>query len=119
MKDEKTASGFALKDSGRKQTFSTGYQRDTHDGKPRFDLIPVDCLYRVAELYRKGAEKYGERNWELGAPVSRFYASLFRHLMAWASGKSDEDHLAAVVWNAFGIMRHESNPALNDLTGER
>jgi hypothetical protein len=112
-------SNFELKDSGKKQTFGTGYQRDTQDGKPRFDLIPVACLYRVAELYRKGAEKYGERNWEKGAPISRFYSSLFRHLMAWAVGKKDEDHLAAVVWNAFGIMHHECNAALNDMGHEK
>jgi len=106
---------FQTKDSGKKQVFDSGYQRDTHDGKPRFDLIPVGSLTRVAELYARGAEKYGERNWELGAPVSRFYASALRHLFKWATGHADEDHLAAVCWNVLAIMHHEGKPEFNDV----
>ena len=98
---------FTLLDSGERVDFTTGSVRDTDEGKPRYDLISPVGLKRVALLMAKGAEKYGERNWELGQPTSRFYASMFRHMMAWVDGERTEDHLAAVVFNAMGIMHME------------
>lgn len=35
---------FVTKDSGERQLFSTGAQRDTQSGKPQFDRIPVWLL---------------------------------------------------------------------------
>ena len=105
---------FTLEDSGARENFETGSLRDTDEGKPRYDLISTVGLTRVAQLMAKGAEKYGERNWELGQPTSRFYASMFRHMMAWANGERTEDHLAAVVFNAMGIM-HMEERVENDL----
>jgi len=96
--------GYTTKDSGKREEFSTGAVRDTQDQKERYDLLPVLCLKRVAQLYQRGAEKYSSRNWQKGIPISRFYASGFRHLMQWAEGDRTEDHLAAVVFNVFGIM---------------
>lgn len=99
--------GFVVKDSGEREGFTTGSVRDTDDGKPRYDLISHHGLRRLADHMAKGAVKYGDRNWELGQPTDRFYASLFRHLMAWRDGETSEDHLAAVVFNAFGIIHME------------
>lgn len=73
-------------------------------GKGRFDLVPLEALQRVAQLYERGADKYGDRNWELGQPLSRCFSSLLRHAMQAKAGHFDEDHLAAVVFNAFAIM---------------
>lgn len=95
---------FTTKDSGQREEFLTGSRRDTQDGKPRFDLIPVGPLKRLADLYTRGAVKYGESNWTKGQPVSRYYASLLRHIYAWASGDDEEDHLISAVWNAFAIV---------------
>lgn len=95
---------FVTKDSGERQTWETGSRRDTQNDKPRYDLIPLSPLRRLAELYARGAVKYGDRNWERGQPISRYYASMFRHMVQWACGDRDEDHLAAVVWNAMAIM---------------
>lgn len=95
---------FITKDSGEREDFTSGARRDTQDGKPRYDLIPPIPLKRLAELYARGAEKYGESNWTKGMPSSRFLASLMRHLEQYRDGETDEDHLAAVVFNAFGIM---------------
>lgn len=111
---------FETKDSGTRQNFETGMVRDTQEGKPRYDLIPPEGLKRLAELYARGAEKYDDDNWKKGQPYSRAYASLFRHLIQWREGDKDEDHLAAVAWNAFALMWYEENkPELDDLFGDK
>lgn len=107
---------FVTKDSGKRQEFETGMVRDTADGKPRYDLVPVSPLKRLADLYMRGAIKYEEDNWQKGQPYSRAYASLLRHVYAWREGDRTEDHLAAAAWNAFTIMWYEDNkPELDDL----
>ncbi len=107
---------YKTKDSGKRQSFETGMVRDIEEGKPRYDLIPVEPLKRLADLYARGAEKYTENNWKKGQPYSRAYASLFRHMIAWREGATDEDHLAAVVFNAFALMYYQdTKPELDDL----
>lgn len=106
---------FKTLDSGKRQEFETGARRDTQDDKPRYDLISVIALKRLAELMGRGAEKYGDRNWEEGIPLSRFYASLFRHMIQWAEGDTTEDHLAAVLFNAMGILHTEQLIVWGDL----
>lgn len=103
---------FVTKDSGARQQFESGMQRDTQEGKARFDLLfPLDVPYgdqfmtRCAELLARGAEKYDTRNWEQAAgeeELERFRASALRHLMQWVAGDTDEDHAAAVVFNLLG-----------------
>jgi hypothetical protein len=107
---------YQTKDSGNRQEFTTGMVRDTQDGKPRYDLIPVTSLKRLADLYARGAIKYDDNNWQKGQPYSRAYASLFRHMIAWREGDRTEDHLAGVAWNAFTLMWYEDHkPELDDL----
>lgn len=108
---------FTTKDSGERQEFETGARRDTQEDKPRYDLISPIALRRFAELMGRGAEKYGDRNWEKGIPLSRFYASMFRHMMQWAEGDVSEDHLAAVLFNAAGIMHTEQKILSGELPG--
>jgi len=93
-----------LPDSGERLEHSTGSVREPNKNKLRYDLIPPECIKRMAQHYQAGALKYSERNWEKGLPLMDTYASLMRHVMAWAEGKTDEDHLAAIVWNAFCLM---------------
>jgi hypothetical protein len=100
-------SDWITKDSGQRDEYETGARRDTQVGKDRYDLIPVSALKRLAGLYARGAEKYGEGNFEKGIPFSRVYASMFRHMMQWREGDRTEDHLAAVAWNAFALMFYE------------
>lgn len=97
----------AVQDSGARQDFDTGARRDTQDDKPRFGLIPLAPLTRLAWHFTNGAKKYGENNWTKGMPYSRFYESTYRHLVAWANGDESEDHLAAVAWNAFAVMHFQ------------
>lgn len=98
---------YQTKDSGKRQDFETGSRRDSQEGKPRYDLIPTLALKRVAHLYARGAEKYDDWNWSKGQPYSRIIASLERHLHQFKQGDTDEDHLAAVCWNALAIIHFQ------------
>lgn len=102
---------FVTKDSGERVEFATGALRDTQDGKARPDLITPEFLLRLGELLARGAKKYGERNFEKGQNVSRGYASALRHLLQYASGDREEDHLAAVAFNVMSIMTVEERVA--------
>ena len=97
---------FVTKDSGERQTFDTGMVRDTSTTKARYDLVHMPMLKRWAELMGRGAQKYGERNWEKArteAEYNRFRESAFRHFMQWFNGESpEEDHAAAIFFNVSG-----------------
>lgn len=95
---------WTTKDSGARQEFETGSVRDTREGKGRYDLIPPFALKRIAGVYERGAVKYGDRNWEKGQPIMRYYDSAIRHLNEWLEGKEDEDHLAQAAWNLLGML---------------
>lgn len=110
-----------IKDSGKREDFPTGAVRDTEEGKPRYDLISVLALTRLAHHLRKGAEKYTARNWEKGMDYSRLYSSALRHLMQWASGDRSEDHLAAVLFNVMALTHFDELgcPDLDDMPYHR
>ena len=96
--------------------FDTGAVRDSVEGKGRCDLLPADCVLRVAKTYQRGAEHYDARNWEKGVPASSFIDSALRHLLRWLDGDKTEDHLGAAVFNVFGLMRLEHDmPELVDI----
>jgi hypothetical protein len=96
------AEEYVTHDSGERIDYPSGMRRDTTKGKLRFDLIPLFMLKRVAGLYTRGAEKYGDNNWQLAnseEELTRFKASAFRHFVQWLDGERDEDHGAAVFFN--------------------
>lgn len=100
---------WETKDSGKRVDYASGMRRDTQEGKVRFDLLFVDgmphddqFIGRMAGLLTRGAEKYGERNWQLAnseEELTRFKASAARHFAQWLAGERDEDHAAAVAVN--------------------
>ena len=98
---------FLIKDSGKRQTYKSGAVRDTNEGKIRYDLLPIECLKRLAKHYTKGAKKYDENNWKKGIPTNRFEESTWRHWAQYLLGEIEEDHLSAIVFNVFGIMFNE------------
>lgn len=110
-----------MKSSKEKRTFSSGSQRDSSDGKPRMELLPLDILERVAVWYAEGADKYGDNNWRMGQPQSAVVGSLLRHLSKWMRREEDEDHLSAVVWNALCLMNtdmyHSEDQMISDMKG--
>jgi hypothetical protein len=96
-----------MKDSGKERVFESGAKRDTVDDKPRYNLIPYECLDRVGLWYGLGAKKRGDNNWRKGMPTSACFDSMMRHASKFAQGMQDEDHLAAIIWNAIAIMFNE------------
>lgn len=87
--------------------FSGGSIRSSETGKGDPALIAIHGLMRLSKLYEKGKNTYGPRNWEIGQSHLRYANSLFRHLLKYLGGAKDEDHLAAIAWNAMAIMQQE------------
>jgi len=97
-----------LPDSGERTQFFTGAVRDAATGKGCPSMVPPECLRRVWRHYEKGSIKYGDStgdlNYKKGISLSRMLEGIMRHANSAAEGDESEDHLAAVVWNAFTWM---------------
>ena len=100
-------SDYITKDSGERRKFNTGAQRGVVDGKGRYDLISPIMIERLAKLLQRGAEKYNDRNWEKGMPLSVYMDSGMRHLFKFLEGHRDEDHLIAAIWNLQALLHIE------------
>lgn len=88
-----------IQDSGERTEFSTGAVRDLHEGKGRFDLLPLNAVWAVAKHCERGALKYGEHNVDKGIPVHSLFDSAIRHAVKWFLRWDDEPHLEAACWN--------------------
>ena len=110
-----------IKDSGERTQFydadgNPTAVRDMHEGKGRFDLLPMCVLMRLARHYEAGSLKYGDRNWEKGIPCHSFADSAMRHFVKYMDGQKDEDHLIAAIWNLCGLAwTEEKHPELMDI----
>jgi len=110
----------SIDDGGSRVGFGTGAIRESQEGKGRYDLITPEGLMRLANWYELGAIKYFDRNWEKGVPTSNCLNSLMRHTVKYLAGWNDEDHLAAIAWNAFAIMHMEKfHPELQDIESRK
>lgn len=100
---------YVTKDSWKKRVFESWFQRDTGEGKLRFDLVPIDQLERLAGQYTRWAEKYGADNRKNASwldEIDAFRQSAYRHFNKWMKWEYDEDHASALVWNIFAFERH-------------
>ena len=84
--------------------FPTGAKRGSNVGKGFPSNLSPLMLQRVSELLERGAAHYGELNYAKGMPMMRTMDSLLRHAFSFLEGKRDEDHLAAVVFNAMVLI---------------
>lgn len=109
---------FVTKDSGKREEFKTGSKRDTREGKGRYDLISPIAIRRIAGVYERGAQKYGDRNWEKGQPLSRYLDSALRHTFQVLEGKVDEDHAAQAAWNLLAYIHTQEQIAAGKLPKE-
>ena len=101
---------FITKDSGARIDYPSGMRRDIQEGKPRYDLCYEPLFTEWAYLMARGAEKYGENNWQLASTeeeLNRFKASAWRHFVQYIRGDKDEAHHAAVLFNIGAIMMLE------------
>ena len=71
--------------------------RKYDEGKLRYDLIPVEALEGIAQIFTHGAGKYGDYNWLKVTPVIRYYAAAMRHIT---------DHLKGEVFDKDSGLRH-------------
>lgn len=112
---------FVVNDSGKRKQFETGMQRDTTEGKVRFDLVfDGPLVKRLAAHLTKGAMKYEARNWMKAATqeeLDRFRESAVRHFVQWLNGDTDEDHAMATVFNINGALYVEER--MKQRQGER
>jgi hypothetical protein len=51
--------------------------------KRRWSLLPWDALEEVVKVLEFGAQKYDDRNWELGMDWSRVFDADMRHKIKW------------------------------------
>lgn len=88
--------------------------------KVRLELLPPELMMEVGKILTFGAQKYADRNWELGMSWSRPYAALNRHMLAWWGGQdkdpeTGESHLAhAGCCIAFLIAYEQRNKGTDD-----
>lgn len=81
---------------------------DNLDREGKWDL--PQATIEVSRQAEDGADKYADRNWELGMPVSRFVDSAIRHFTQYIAGYTDEPHDRAFLWNcmsAIWMMNHK------------
>lgn len=89
----------ALPDISPPEILPEGRKND--GGKPRYDLLPPELLDGIARVLTFGADKYGERNWELGMSWGRPFAALMRHMWAWWQGEArDPETGMSHLWHA-------------------
>lgn len=65
------------------------------------DIFPDDetTILEYACHLEDGCNKYGDRNWEKGIPLSRYIDSGIRHYLKYRRGDDDERHDRAFIWN--------------------
>ena len=79
-------------------------------GKLRWDLLPLNLIEKVVEIYTFGAEKYGANTWQnLEDGYNRYKAAMFRHLMEFEKGnviddESGREHMAHMVRNGIAML---------------
>lgn len=93
-----------------RETSDTGGQKAQKAA--RFDLLPPDALWELAEHYGKGNAKYegvgGVDNWRLGYNWNLSFAAALRHLFLALGGEDvDEEtgskHVIAVAWHMLAL----------------
>ena len=98
-KVKKVSGGTALSDSGTKETFPSGYHRDSRKGKGRYDLIPPRPIHLLACVFEDGGAKHGDRNWEKGGEVGSFIDCAKRHIAKYEANMRVQPHMTQAIWN--------------------
>lgn len=98
------------------RSFKSGAIRDKEDGKEDYtETISWTAFKRYAQYMTAKKSKYGSGNFKKGIPIDSYEKSLVRHVQKYLANKyeggedeKNEDHLAAIVFNVFGIMHEEA-----------
>lgn len=87
-----------------------GRKNDRQDNKLRWDLLPLDLIEKVVEVYHFGATKYEQNTWQhLPDGYNRYKAALLRHITAYEKGETKDPEsglhpLAHAAWNALAML---------------
>lgn len=81
------------------------------DDKLRYDLIPLEALEAIAEVFTRGGKKYGDHNWREGFRWGRLWAAALRHLVAFWRGEDFDPewgchHLAHAACCVMMLLSH-------------
>ena len=94
----------------------TGFAPKFDATKVRVDLLPIDPMLQIANVFGFGAKKYFANSYRQGETVvwSRTYGSIMRHMMAFWSGEDKDpesglDHLAHAGTQLFILMEHAAH----------
>lgn len=96
----------------------TGAQKGRKD--QRFELIPMDALGKIAEIYNFGSKKYEDHNWRKGYDWSLSYGAMMRHLGAFWEGEDTDPesglpHMAHAGWHCLTLLTFmQEHPELDD-----
>jgi hypothetical protein len=100
-----------------------------NENKLRMDLIPPEADKAMAEILTFGAEKYGDRNWELGFPYLSLLASAKRHILAWEMGENNDvesgfNHMKHALTNIAMLVHHierfpDNDNRINNIRSQR
>lgn len=102
------------------RTFESGAIRDNEKDKEDYiETISWVAFRRYAQYMTSKKNLYGAGNFKLGIDKSSYERSLMRHITKYFINKyekgnleKDQDHLAAILFNVFGII-HEEEIAKN------
>ena len=83
------------------------------DGKLMWDLLPWDAVEKIVEIMTYGAKKYAPNNWQK-VKANRYYAAMFRHLVAELKGEDcDQEsgllHLSHAACNILFLLWKKIN----------
>lgn len=90
-----------------------GIKHDT--GKLRYDLLPPESVQEIVKVITFGAEKYGDRNWQLLSNFnSRYVAAAMRHIESYRMGNHIDSesglyHLAHAATNLIFLIWGDLN----------
>lgn len=85
-------------------------KNDIVDDKLRWDLLPLDLIEKIVEVYHFGSKKYAPNTWKgLEDGENRYRAALLRHLTAHEKGElRDKEsgllHMQHLAWNAIALL---------------
>lgn len=101
-------------------------KNDFLDNKPRWDLLPLQEISDVVDVYTMGSKKYSDNSWQnLEDGYQRYKAALLRHLNELENGNIvDEEsgllHTAHIMWNAIALnyyLKHGEPVVFKDIVG--
>ena len=81
---------------------------------PGVDQIPFEAMERLGAIFAEGEKKYGKDNWKTAPHDKEFNEErtrhAIRHLMLYANGDRNEDHLAKLLWFSATMIWRTSQP---------